>query len=190
MTPAFLARARTAFVVIAVLALSAISVSLWGGKQEKSANYDIKIESSELTAAQVAYKNRIPLPVVLKVMGIDSSLQLVATLASVSLTPEQAKAKITRALIQYDEHRSKNWTKIGLKFSLWLLVLPVPLVLMARKRLTPARRKWLYGFSVLAFGVALGSDPSPMGTVNDAVFLLTAHQTVFGRALSRWGSSC
>jgi len=87
--------------------------------------------------------------------------------------------KIEKAMVLYSEEQSKNWLKIFLKFLLWFAILPIPFFLMFKKRLTPKRRLFLIGTGVVIFGIALGSDPSPMGTVKDAVFLITAHKTVF-----------
>ena len=40
-------------------------------------------------------------------------------------------------------------------------------------------RRWYYLGAVVLFGVALGSDPSPMGTVKDAIVLLAKEGVVF-----------
>jgi len=163
----------------AVIGLSILSARLWGSKSEKIALPEVHVASATEKIADIARQNRIPLAVVLKSFSIDSVQAEITALTALNLTSKQAEAKIIRALIAYSEHQSKNWVKIFLKFILWGVLLPIPVVLIAKKKLTPGRRRSAYLISVVLFGIILGSDPSPMGTVKDAVFLLTAHQTVF-----------
>ncbi len=163
----------------AVVSLSLWSTALWGGKPEKSDFPEIHLTSTDLIPAAIARRNDIPLKPVISALGIDSVAATTATIGQLGLTPAQASDRINRMIVTYSEEQSKDWRKIAIKFALWFLILPVPFVLMLRKKVTPRRRKLLVGLGVLIFGVALGSDPSPMGTVKDAVFLITAHRTVF-----------
>ncbi len=165
--------------VAAVVVLSVLSVALWGEKPEKTAVHEVVIPDAQMTPAQIARSNDIPLKPVLKALGVDTAGARTATIAGLGISAGEAAAKIKRSLIEYEEHLSKNWIKIFIKFGLWFLILPIPFVLMFRKRLSPTRRKLLAGLGVVIFGVALGADPSPMGTVKDAVFLISAHGTVF-----------
>ena len=170
----------TVILVIAlVVILSTISVRIWGGKAETIENIEIVIESNDITPARIASENRLPLIPILAALKIDSTRAQTVTLAELGLTPEQAKTAVGKAMVLYQENQSKNWQKILVKFILWFLFLTIPLILLTRKKLNPKRRKILYAVSILLFGIALGSDPSPMGTVKDAVFLLTAHKAVF-----------
>jgi len=169
----------TVVLVVMIVVLSLVSVNLWGGKPEVLEHYDIQINSGEMTAAQIAKANNIPLKPVIKALGIDSSQAKSATLASINMTPESASVKVRRMMVQYDESRTKNWTKIFIKFALWLSLMIIPFLLLLNKKITPRRRRLLIGLGVLIFGIILGADPSPMGTVKDAVFLITAHGTVF-----------
>ncbi|MBN1211906.1 MAG: hypothetical protein JXA92_04955, partial [candidate division Zixibacteria bacterium] len=161
--------------VTAVLLLSLLAVYLWGGKPEIVEHYEIKIATPNMTAAGIARQNEIPLNPVLKALGIDSARAGNVTLAELNIEPDAAVEKITKTMVLYDEQRTKNWVKILIKFAFWFILLPVPLVLLIRKKMNPKKRKLLYGLSITIIGVALGSDPSPMGTVKDAVFLITAH---------------
>ena len=165
--------------VAGVVGLSMVSVHLWGEKPETVKIHEVVISSPNMTAVAIAKANKIPLPPVAKALRVDSVRARTATLSELGMTPDIAANRIGKALIEYSEHQSKNWLKIFLKFALWFLLLPVPFTLLLRKKLTPARRKLLLGIGVLTFGVALGADPSPMGTVKDALFLITAHHSVF-----------
>lgn len=164
---------------MAVIGLSILSVQWWGSKSEESDLPKIQIASDTQTIANISRVNEIPLVVVLTALKIDSANAEVINLVALNFTAEEVEAKITKSLITYYEHQSKNWLKIFLKFLLWGLLLPIPVVLIARRKMTPGRRQFVYLISVVTFGIILGSDPSPMGTVKDAVFLITAHQTIF-----------
>ncbi len=165
--------------LIAVIGLSILSVQWWGSKSEELELTGIKITSDTQTIADIARANEIPLIVVLKALKVDSAKAETTDLATLNLTPAETEQKITKSLITYREHQSKNWLKIFLKFILWGILLPLPAFFIARKKMTPKRRMLLYLISIVIFGIILGSDPSPMGTVKDAVFLITAHRTIF-----------
>ncbi len=164
---------------MAVIGLSILSVQLWGSKSEEFDLPKIQIASDTQTIANISRVNKIPLVVILTALKIDSANAEITNLVALNLTAGEVETKITKSLITYYEHQSKNWLKIFLKFLLWGLLLPIPVVLIARRKLTPGRRQFVYLTSIVTFGIILGSDPSPMGTVKDAVFLMTAHQTIF-----------
>ena len=165
--------------IIAVVGLSILSVMLWGGKSESVELGEIVIQSELVPISSIASDNNIPLEVVLKALQTDSLTAQSATLQDLGISFEEAQNKIKKSLIIYLEHESKNWIKIFLKFLLWIVLLPIPVILIAKKKMAPKSRKLLYLGSLIIFGVVLGADPSPMGTVKDAVFLISAHQTVF-----------
>jgi len=167
------------FTLIAVVGLSLWSAALWGGKPEKIELPELTIVSTEITPAGIAHQYNLPIKPVAKALGVDPAAADTTTLAELGIAAAEAEARIHKSLVQYYEEQSKDWRKIAAKFILWFVLMPIPFVLLLRKKVTPRRRKLLVGLGVLIFGVALGSDPSPMGTVKDAVFLLTAHKTVF-----------
>ncbi|MFH2048804.1 MAG: 4Fe-4S binding protein [bacterium] len=164
---------------MAVIGLSILSVQWWGSKSEELVLPEIQIDSETETIADIARVNEIPLVIVLTALGIDSVNAEITNLVALNLTTGEVEAKITKTLITYYEHQSKNWLMIFLKFLLWGLLLPIPVIIIARRKMTPGRRRLIYLISLVTFGIFLGSDPSPMGTVKDAVFLMTAHQTIF-----------
>lgn len=166
-------------VVALVILLSAVSVYLWGEKPEKVDFPEVTIESGQMTADEVATRNGIPLKPVLTALGVSADEADRRTIADLGLSTKTAATNINRSLVHYYEEKSKNWGKIAAKFLLWFAFLPVPFLLLLKRRLNPKRRRLLLAAGVIIFGVALGADPSPMGTVKDAVFLLAAHQAVF-----------
>jgi ferredoxin len=88
-----------------------------------------------------------------------------------NMTPAQ------KALAQ--EHASKDWKKIPIKMGLWGVFLIGAYRAVRSGRFNRKTRKWYYLSSVALFGVALGSDPSPMGTVKDAVALYAKSGAIF-----------
>ena len=77
------------------------------------------------------------------------------------------------------EHESKNWVKILIKFVLWFVFLISVYSLFKRRKVTNGLRKTTLFISVIIFGVVLGSDPSPMGTVKDAIHLYGSAGVIF-----------
>ncbi|MDF1537150.1 MAG: 4Fe-4S dicluster domain-containing protein [bacterium] len=66
-----------------------------------------------------------------------------------------------------------------MKFLAWFAFLALAFVLMRKGKVTPKVRKGLYLASILIFGVILGSDPSAMGTVKDAIVLFASRGVIF-----------
>jgi polyferredoxin len=58
---------------------------------------------------------------------------------------------------------------------------------MVKRKVTTGIRKWLLLGAVAVFGVVLGSDPSPMGTVKDAVVLYGSKGVIFPPRLIAFG---
>lgn len=158
---------------------SKISVRLWGGKPEKiEAPQELEI-SENMTIAEFGNQNNIPNEVLQKVFQVKNKPDLQKSLNETGLKEIQIREKINQALAIHSEHQSKNWKKILLKFVLWFAFLAVVFVLIRNGKVTPKSRKILYGISILLFGVALGSDPSPMGTIKDAIVLMGVNKAIF-----------
>ena len=88
-------------------------------------------------------------------------------------------AKVTKEGALHEEFESKNWVLIPIKFALWIGFLTMVFVYMRKGLITPKIRRIFYFVAVAVFGVILGSDPSPMGTVKDAVVLLGTKGVIF-----------
>jgi len=93
------------------------------------------------------------------------------TLKDLGITPADAIKALTRARAVSAEESSKNWKKIVVKFLLWAAFLTISFRLMRKKAMTPGRRKVMYLSALTIFGIVLGSDPNPMGTVKDAIVM-------------------
>jgi len=173
--------------IAAVVGLSYLSGRIWGGKPEDlPQNRPLAIEQT-MTVAQFGQRNDLP-PMLLKgVFGLQAPVDRQKPLATFGMSNEQIMKKTQGLLALRAEHGSKNWAKILVKFGLWLAFLGSVLVLMIRGKVTARNRKWLLLAAVAVFGVALGSDPSPMGTVKDAIVLLGSKGVIFPPRLIAFG---
>lgn len=165
--------------VALVIAGSYASSKLWGGKPEGIASDRELFIEEGMTAAEFAGLNGIPEKVIVKALALKSAGDTGARLDSLGLGTEEIAARVQGALAIYNEDSSKNWKKIAVKFALWLFFLGAVFYLLVRGKAGGPARNWLYFAAALIFGVALGSDPSPMGTVKDAIVLYGAKGVIF-----------
>ena len=163
-----------------VVAASYVSAKIWGaaGEEEKPPAPEIRI-TEQMTVGQIARRHGLEGPALKKAFALQSKADLQKTVAQLGLSEEQARTRLQKALAMHAEESSKNWQKILAKFLLWFAFLVAVYVLMKRKAVTPKTRKGLLLGAVLLFGVALGADPSPMGTVKDAVVLWGTDRIIF-----------
>ena len=156
---------------------SLLSSGLWGGKAESLRADMPLVYKPGMTAAQFSEVNRLPREVGESVMGAREAM--LPYLDPSSLPEDELRSMVQRELALHNEEVSKNWRKIAIKFGLWLLFLGVVFVLLRRGLVKGVLRNWLYFVGVAVFGVALGADPSPMGTVKDAIVLYGTSGAVF-----------
>jgi polyferredoxin len=122
-----------------------------------------------------------------KVFDLQTPADLQKPVVAFGMSNEQITEKTRGLLALRAEHGSKNWAKILVKFALWLAFLGFVFVLMVRGWVTAKNRKWLLLAAVVVFGAVLGSDPSPMGTVKDAIVLLGTRGVIFPPRLIAFG---
>jgi len=162
-----------------VVLLSNVANKLWGGKPETIPPTKELVIVEGMTVAEFGQQNDIPNPVMKEILGLQSKIDLQKKLEDFGLSHEQIKTKFDKSLTLKAEHDSKNWFKIPLKFSLWFAFLGVVFTLMRRNNINSQTRKILYLTAVIIFGIILGADPSPMGTVKDAVHLYGSKRVIF-----------
>jgi Pyruvate/2-oxoacid:ferredoxin oxidoreductase delta subunit len=159
--------------------LSHVSTQIWGGKPEKlTASKELVINDS-MTVMEFGSRNDIPNLVLKKLLGLESKSDLQKPLASFGVSQEQLRIKVDKASTLEAEHESKNWVKIPVKFGAWFIFLGMVFVMVRKGKVSPNVRKMLYLASVVLFGIILGADPSPMGTVKDALHLYGAKKVIF-----------
>jgi Pyruvate/2-oxoacid:ferredoxin oxidoreductase delta subunit len=103
------------------------------------------------------------------------------------MNKELLSKKVNHALTIQAEHESKNWFKIPLKGLLWIIFLLAVFNLLRKGKIDARRRKWIYMAAIGLFGIILGSDPNPMGTVKDAIVLLGSRGVIFPPRLIAFG---
>ena len=160
-------------------ALSQVSTTIWGGKPEKLPESSPLIITGNMSVMEFGARNNIPNPVLKGLLGLESKRDLQKPLDSFNLNKEQLQSRIDKATALEAEHESKNWVKIPVKFGAWFIFLGIVFVMVRRGKVTPLTRKTLYLTAVILFGIILGSDPSPMGTVKDALHLYGSKKVIF-----------
>jgi NAD-dependent dihydropyrimidine dehydrogenase PreA subunit len=162
-----------------VVLTSMTSVSLWSEKEEVIAG-DIQITvNSEMSVDEFGEINNLSGPQLQKLFDLSSKEQRQQPITDFGMSLEDISTKVNKLHALDVEDATKNWFKIPLKFALWGVFLISCFVLLLRKQLSKRKRLFLYGLSITLFGVVLGADPSPMGTVKDALVLYGAKGVIF-----------
>lgn len=169
--------------VILVVASSWFVSGLWSGKGEKLVlPQQLVFTPGESLGAFMA-GNMIPDAVMAKVLGktavADKGVPLASLLANPPRSSAELQTKLLKAAALAAEDAGKDWQKILPKFALWAIFLFVSFRALTQGRFNRKTRKGYYLGAVVLFGVAFGSDPSPMGTVKDAIVLLAREGVVF-----------
>jgi len=169
------------FVLLTALTVgfSYLSAGLWKEKPEELPETSEFIVDQNMTVAALAERNGLPVELMKDAFGLESKSDLQKRVADFGLTEEQAAGRLEKALALSGEYESKNWLKIPIKFALWFGFLATVFVMVRRGKISYRNRKWFYLAGVVIFGIILGSDPSPMGTVKDAIALLGIKGVIF-----------
>ena len=166
------------FILVLVVGLSTVSNRIWGGRPEASPKPRELVIEPGMTIARFGQVNELPDPVLKEIFGLENEADLQKELKAYGSTGQIA-AMVKGKLALAAEHAGKNWIKIPVKFGLWFAFLASVFILMAKRRVTPGLRNGVLFASFMLFGVALGADPSPMGTVKDAIHLYATSQVIF-----------
>ena len=166
-------------IVFAVVLLSFLSNQLMGGKTEEMKEQKPLSITESMTIEEFGKVNELSKEVLKEVFGITVKEDLQKTIGATGIPKEEVIAKVTKEGALHEEFESKNWVLIPIKFALWIGFLTMVFVFMRKGLITPKIRRTFYFVAVAVFGVILGSDPSPMGTVKDAVVLLGTKGIIF-----------
>ena len=162
-----------------VVVLSSVSVSLWGKKPEKAPVQKELVFQEGMTVSEFGTTNQLPNTVLKEVFGLVSKEDLQKKVTEFKYSQDQIAARVNKVSALEGEHASKDWTKILVKFVFWFLFLGFVFSLMRKRRITAKNRRWVLLSAVVLFGIILGSDPSPMGTVKDAIALFAESGVIF-----------
>lgn len=168
-----------AVTMIIVISASVISSRIWSGKKELQPEHITVTVSKDMTVSQFGQKHNLSRPVLKEIFNLTSPADLEKSVLDFGMNQEQLNTKVNQVVVLQAEHASKNWFKILLKGALWVGFLLMAFTLLRKGRIKASNRKWFYAAAVVVFGIALGSDPSPMGTVKDAVVLFGSKRVIF-----------
>ena len=161
-----------------VVISSMISGRLWGGKPEILPEPETWTISEEMTLKDFGQANGLPNPALKEIFELQTKADLQKKLSQYG-SASQIKSLVTKKLALAEEHKSKNWSKILVKFCLWFAFLITLFIFFRGRKVSQVSRKIALFISVLIFGVIMGSDPSPMGTVKDAIHLYGSSGAIF-----------
>jgi NAD-dependent dihydropyrimidine dehydrogenase PreA subunit len=174
-------------VIAFVIAASTLSVNIWSEKPEEiSAGSELQYRPN-MTLGEFAEVNNLQKSVVKNLFSLTSPSELQKRLSDFDISKEELQKKIHGSMALEEEAASKNWVKIPLKFGLWFVFLAAVFFAALKRKINRKTRLILYGVSFTLFGVILGADPSPMGTVKDAIVLYGSKGVVF---LPRMAAFC
>jgi len=170
--------AQFIMIITVVLLFSLLSGKIWGGKSEEAVDDKTFSIEKEMTIEQFGKANKIPNPQLKEIFKLENKSDL-----QKNILAEGSQKEITdivnKNLALAAEHASKNWKKIVVKFALWIIYLIDIFFLLLFKKIGNTIRKIILLTSVTIFGIIMGSDPSPMGTVKDAIFLFATKHVIF-----------
>lgn len=161
--------------------LSALISQLWMNESAPAEGEEIPALrlSAAMTVREIAGADGLSPKALKGPLDLSSPADLNKTLNDLGISEDEARERISGTKALAEEEASKNWFKIPLKFALWLCFLAIVFRLMQRGNVTPQVRKLLLIAAVATFGVIFGSDPSPMGTVKDAIVLWGKERVIF-----------
>jgi len=165
--------------IAGVIGLSLIFIKLWGEKPEKLPLRQELVLQDGMTLSEFGQANQLPTTLLKEVFNLVSKEDLQKQVTAFGLSGDQILSRVNKTLAIEGEHASKNWSKIFLKFFLWIVFLGFVFSLVRKRKITSRNRRWVLLSGVVLFGVILGSDPSPMGTIKDAIVLLAKSGVIF-----------
>lgn len=171
--------AKFVLLLAVVVGLSIFSAFLWSDKPETIPDpVPVKL-SDGMTVERFGEANDLGRRQLREIFGLSSPDDLKRRVDEFQFAPDALEEKVHQAQAIGAEYESKNWFKIPVKFGLWFAFLWFVFRMLRKKAVSPIRRKGLYLAAVALFGVALTSDPSPMGTVKDTIHLFAAEGVFF-----------
>jgi polyferredoxin len=164
--------------IIFVIGLSLVSNNIKGAGAEKIKVPENLIIKEEMTLKEFGKVNGLSYEILSEIFQIKSKENLNNKLSDYG-NPEKITGLVTKEIALKSEHASKNWILIFIKFGLWFCFLTAVFFIFKKRKVTLNMRRYALLAAVVIFGVIMGSDPSPMGTVKDAIHLLAESGVIF-----------
>jgi polyferredoxin len=161
-----------------VLIVSFVISNLWSGQTKASIDEKNILITPGMTIMDFGKTNNLDNAVLKELFNLKNKSELETSLDNFG-TEERIRELVRSRAALAQEHASKNWVKIRIKFALWLIFLIAVFLYAGKRRINNRLRKVLLLASLTVFGVILGSDPGPMGTVKDAIVLLAKNHVIF-----------
>ena len=165
--------------IVVVVLLSVLVSSLWEGKPEKKEHATPLVFHDSMTIAEFGNENKLPGDLLKKTFHLQSKEDQQKRLDSMNIPRNEIAFRVNKERTLETEYESRNWVKIPLKFLLWMIFLTIVFYLMRREKITANLRKIFYLTAIVVFGIILGSDPGPMGTIKDAIVLYGTQGLIF-----------
>lgn len=165
--------------IILVVTGSFISVNIWSAKSEKLVIPEILVINDSMTLIEIGEINSIDNKVLKSVFNLKGNEDLNKYFLEFGISKTDAILKINQAIAISSENESKNWGKIKLKFILWFITLIIAFILLKSGKIKSNLRNLMYLSIVIIFGVILGADPGPMGTLKDTIVLFGQYKVFF-----------
>lgn len=137
------------------------------------------IINNEATLKEFGEINKIPPALLYKTFNVKNDVDTNKKISEFLLSEEEILSNLQKNFTIMQEANSKDWGKIKIKFTFWVLFLITVFILTKAGLIKSKLRIILYALAVVIFGVILGSDPSPMGTIKDGVILFGRRQIFF-----------
>ena len=170
---------RLALIVVAVLALSWLSARMWSERPEKGESIAVLHYEKGMSVGAFGQANGLERRALKGLLGLTSPADLQRPLTDFAPDPQALVKKLHNKQVLQAEEGRKNWQKIAVKFGLWFIFMGALYWMLRTRRVNARSRRWLYLLALVLFGVVLGSDPSPMGTVKDAIALYGSEGVIF-----------
>ncbi len=161
-----------------VVSLSFIFSRLWGGRPEILPEPKKLVFKEDMTVAEFGRANDLPNPALKEIFGLTSKENLQRRLSDYGTTV-QIDSRVREKLALAAEYATKNPVKILVKFGLWFAFLTTLFLVLGRRQVSLSLRKGMLFTALSIFGVVMGSDPNPMGTVKDAIHLYASARAIF-----------
>ncbi|MDD2897711.1 MAG: 4Fe-4S binding protein [Desulfuromonadaceae bacterium] len=165
-------------ILVSTIGLSSIMSQIVGGKAEQpQKRKELKLDKG-MTVAQFGQANALSASFLKESFNLAQESDFAKKVDEFG-TSEQITSLITKKLALAAEHASKKWIKILIKFGLWFTFLSALFKFFKTRAVSSGVRNCLLVIATVTFGVVLGSDPGPMGTVKDAIYLYGTAHTIF-----------
>lgn len=171
--------AKFMFIIGLLIVSSFLSTMIWSAKSEKNPGLSSLLISKDITIKEFGIQNNLSYQILEKVFKLESEKDLDRKVSDFNFTQQDLIFEVNKRLAIETEHESKNWVKILVKFILWITVILIVFRFIRMKKLSTKVRNTVYLVSFVLFGVLLGSDPSPMGTIKDAIVLFATKGAIF-----------